>query len=39
MIVNWRELNLVSKNPLAQQITDDYKKVNCFIQLMNLCSQ
>ena len=39
MIVNWRELNLVSKNPLAQQITDDYKKVNCFIQLLNLCSQ
>jgi hypothetical protein len=39
MIVNWRELNLVSKNPLAQQITDDYKKVNCFIQLLNLCAQ
>ena len=39
MVVNWRELNLVSKDPLAQRIMDDSKKVGCFIELMNLCAQ
>jgi gas vesicle protein len=39
MVVNWRELNLVSKEPLAQQMTNDSKKISCFIQLMNLCAQ
>jgi hypothetical protein len=39
MMVNWRELNSVSKEPLSQQITNDHKKVACFTQLMNLCLQ
>jgi hypothetical protein len=39
MIRNWRELNLVSKEPLAQQMTTDYTKIDRFMQLMNLCIQ
>jgi hypothetical protein len=39
LIRNWRELNLVSKEPLAQQITTDYTKIDRFVQLMNLCVQ
>ncbi|MCL2269850.1 MAG: DUF5312 family protein [Treponema sp.] len=39
MIINWRELNLVSRNPLGQQMTNYYQKISCFAQLMNLCSQ
>jgi hypothetical protein len=39
MIVNWRELGLVSKEPLTQQMTDNYNKINCFIQLLTLCVQ
>jgi gas vesicle protein len=39
MIRNWRELNLVSKEPLAQQMTTDYNKIDRFIQLMTLCTQ
>ena len=39
MMVNWRELNSVSKEPLSQQITNDHKKIACFTQLMNLCLQ
>jgi len=39
MIVNWRELNMFSKDPLTQRIVDDSKKVSCFIDLMNLCIQ
>jgi len=39
MIVNWRELSMFSKDPLAQRIVDDSKKVSCFIELMNLCIQ
>jgi hypothetical protein len=39
MIRNWRELNLVSKEPLAQQMTTDYTKIDRFVQLMNLCIQ
>jgi hypothetical protein len=39
MIVNWRELNSFSKDPLSQQIGAYYKKINYFIQLMQLCSQ
>ena len=39
MIINWRELNMVSKDPLAQSISDDCKKLNYFVQLMRLCTQ
>jgi len=38
MIVNWRELNMVSRNPLAQQITDYSKRIDSFIKLMSLCA-
>ena len=37
MIINWRELSQVSRNPLAQQMTVDNEKIDGFIQLMNLC--
>jgi hypothetical protein len=36
LIMNWKELALVSKVPMAQRLTEDYKKVNYFIQLMLL---
>ncbi|MDR2716621.1 MAG: DUF5312 family protein [Treponema sp.] len=39
MIVNWRELGLFSKDPLAQRIVDASKKISCFTELMNLCIQ
>jgi hypothetical protein len=39
LLMNWRELNLVSKDPLAQRMTDDFKRINYFIQLMHLCTQ
>jgi hypothetical protein len=39
MVMNWRELNQVSKDPLAQRIIVNSKKLDCFIQLMNLCAQ
>jgi hypothetical protein len=36
LIMNWKELALASKIPMAQRLSDDYKKVNYFIQLMLL---
>jgi uncharacterized protein with HEPN domain len=39
LLVNWREINLVSKEPLTQRMIDDFKKINYFIQLMHLCTQ
>jgi hypothetical protein len=39
LLINWRELNLVSKEPLAQRMTVDFKRINYFIQLMRLCTQ
>jgi hypothetical protein len=39
LLINWRELNLASKDPLAQRMIDDYKKINYFVQLMRLCTQ
>jgi hypothetical protein len=38
MIVNWRELNLAAKEPLLQLIAEDHRRVNSFIQLLQLCS-
>jgi predicted kinase len=38
LLINWRELNLVSKSPLPQRMADDYKKINYFVQLMRLCT-
>ncbi|MCL2138159.1 MAG: DUF5312 family protein [Treponema sp.] len=39
MIINWRELNLFSKEPLSQLIAKYSKKMQIFIDLMNLCVQ
>ena len=39
LLINWRELNSVSKSPLPQRMTDDYKRINYFVQLMRLCTQ
>jgi len=38
IIVNWRELNNVSRNPLAQQVSDFSKRIDSFIKLMSLCA-
>jgi hypothetical protein len=38
LLINWRELNLASKLPLAQRMADDYKKINYFVQMMRLCT-
>jgi hypothetical protein len=39
LLINWRELNMVSKEPLAQRMTTDFKRINYFVQLMRLCTQ
>jgi uncharacterized protein with HEPN domain len=39
LLVNWRDLNLASKDPLANRMVADFKKINYFIQLMHLCTQ
>jgi hypothetical protein len=39
MLVNWREVNLASKEPIAQRLVADFTKVNYFTQLMHLCTQ
>ena len=36
LIMNWKELALFSKAPLAQRIAAAYKKINYFVQLMIL---
>ena len=36
LIMNWKELTLVTKTPLIQRIAAAYKKVNYFVQLMLL---
>ncbi|GHV95037.1 hypothetical protein AGMMS50293_13570 [Spirochaetia bacterium] len=38
LLINWRELNMASKEPLAQRMIEDYKKINYFVQLMRLCT-
>ncbi|MDR1839839.1 MAG: DUF5312 family protein [Treponema sp.] len=38
LLVNWREVNLSSKEPIAQRMVADFKKINYFIQLMRLCT-
>ncbi|MCL2800198.1 MAG: DUF5312 family protein [Treponema sp.] len=39
LLVNWREVNLASKEPLPQRMVSNFKKINYFIQLMHLCTQ
>ena len=38
LLINWREVNLSSKEPIAQRMVADFKKINYFIQLMRLCT-
>jgi hypothetical protein len=39
LLVNWREINMASKEPIHQRMIDSFKKINYFIQLMHLCTQ
>ena len=39
LLINWREVNLSSKEPIAQRMVSDFKKINYFVQLMRLCTQ
>jgi len=39
LLINWREINMVSKEPLTQRMIQDFKKINYFVQLMHLCTQ
>ena len=39
LLINWREVTLVSKDPLTQRMIADFKKINYFVQLMHLCTQ
>jgi hypothetical protein len=39
LLINWREINLASKEPIAQRMVSDFKKINYFVQLMHLCTQ
>jgi len=38
LLINWRELNLASKEPIAQRMIADFKRINYFVQLMHLCT-
>jgi formyltetrahydrofolate hydrolase len=39
LLINWRELILASKDPLSQRMITDFKRINYFVQLMQLCTQ
>jgi len=39
LLLNWRELDLASKEPIAQRMVGDFKRINYFVQLMHLCTQ
>jgi len=39
LLVNWREVTMVSKDPLTQRMIHNFKKINYFVQLMHLCTQ
>jgi hypothetical protein len=36
LMMNWKELGQVSKTPMLQRLSDGYKKINYFVQLMLL---
>jgi hypothetical protein len=38
-IINWRELNSVSRQPILQEIAEDQRRLSSFIQLLTLCAQ
>jgi hypothetical protein len=39
LLLNWKELTMVSKDPLNQRMVADFKRINYFVQLMHLCTQ
>jgi hypothetical protein len=39
LLINWREINLASKEPIHQRMISSFKKINYFVQLMHLCTQ
>ena len=39
LLVNWREVNMASKEPVPQRMIGGFKKINYFVQLMHLCTQ
>jgi len=39
LLVNWREVNLASKEPIKERMITNFKRINYFIQLMHLCTQ
>jgi len=39
LLINWREVNLASKEPMPQRMVNDFKKIHYFVQLMHLCTQ
>jgi len=39
LLINWREVNLASKEPMPQRMMNDFKRINYFVQLMHLCTQ
>ncbi|MDR0501893.1 MAG: DUF5312 family protein [Treponema sp.] len=38
LMVNWKELDLASKEPIVQRMVGNFKRINYFIQLMHLCT-
>jgi len=39
LLVNWREVNMASKDPMPQRMVTNFKRINYFVQLMHLCTQ
>jgi len=39
LLINWREINMASKDPVPQRMVGSFKKINYFVQLMHLCTQ
>jgi len=39
LLINWKEINLASKEPINQRMISTFKKINYFVQLMHLCTQ
>jgi len=39
LLVNWKEVNLSSKEPIKERMIADFKRINYFVQLMRLCTQ
>jgi hypothetical protein len=38
LIINWRELNMASKEPINNRMVNNFKRINYFVQLMHLCA-